>query len=248
MAENKKIDKALYGPSTFEVALGALLGLLVGVIAACVFLAFKPIKTVKEMPKEPALGAVYYLPGRVDGSKGRTWSDKQKQLLAGSPIYLTEEELNAWAAAISSTPPPPAAKPAAGKPAPGKPAPAKPDEKSGEPTPPPAGFFTAGTLVFRLTGNQLQVGTKCTLNYFGLATEFQVVATGGFTKKDNHVVFSPEKFYFGSCPLHKLPMLAGVVLPRIYASQKISDELSSAWEKVTEVAVEKDLLKVTTAP
>ncbi len=244
MAENKKIDKALYGPSTFEVALGALLGLLVGVIAACVFLALKPVKTVKEMPKEPALGAVYYIPGRIDGSKGRTWVDKQRQLLAGSTVLLTEEELNAWAASInSSAPAAPAPKPAA-KPG-AKPAPAK-EEKPAEA--PPAGFFTAGPVVYRLVGNQLQAAAKCTLNYFGLVTEVQVIATGGFARKDNHVVFVPEKLYFGSCPLHKLPVLAGLVVPRIYASQKVSDELAAAWEKVTEVSVEKDLLKVSTSP
>jgi hypothetical protein len=246
MAENKKIDKALYGPSTFEVALGALLGLLVGVVAACVFLAFKPVKTVKELPKEPALGAIYYIPGKIDGSKGRTWVDKQREFLAGSTILLTEEELNAWAASInSSTPPAPPPKPASAKPG-AKPAPAKPEDKAADA--PPAGFFTAGPLVYRLVGDQLQAATKCTLNYFGVTSDFQVIATGGFTRKDNHIVFVPEKLYFGSCPLHRLPILAGLVLPRIYASQKISDELAASWEKVTGITVEKDLLKVSTSP
>ena len=35
---DKKLEKALYGPSMTEVALGAVLGLIVGVLAACVYL------------------------------------------------------------------------------------------------------------------------------------------------------------------------------------------------------------------
>src|SRR5688500_75518 len=62
---DKKIEKALYGPSTTEVALGAILGLAAGLLAACVYLVFRPVLQVKEMPKEDDVvrGAIYFIPG-----------------------------------------------------------------------------------------------------------------------------------------------------------------------------------------
>ena len=66
---DKKVEKALYGPSTVEVALGAVLGLLAGVVLACVYLVFKPVEAVKEMPKETARGVVYHLAGRNEWAR-----------------------------------------------------------------------------------------------------------------------------------------------------------------------------------
>ena len=83
MADNKKIEKALYGPSTTEVALGALLGLIAGVLAACTYLVFKPVTQVKELPKEPIRGMLYYIPGADSNAKSRNWAAKQKQFVAG---------------------------------------------------------------------------------------------------------------------------------------------------------------------
>ncbi len=114
----KKLDKALYGPSVAEVALGAVLGLLVGVVVAAIFLVFKPVATVKEMPKQVSRTTVYFLPGSTAGARG--WEDKQKQFLAGASIAVSEADLNAWAVAADA--PAPDAK--AGKAAP------KPDEKA----------------------------------------------------------------------------------------------------------------------
>ena len=58
---DKKLEKALYGPSMTEVALGAVLGLLLGLLAASVYLVFKPVAAVKELPKEPLRSVVYYI-------------------------------------------------------------------------------------------------------------------------------------------------------------------------------------------
>lgn len=96
---DKKIEKALYGPSTTEVALGAILGLIAGVLAACVFLIFKPVAQVKELPKEPVRGTLYFLPGSESGAKNRGWQAKQKTFAGGGSVDLVEDELNAWAAA-----------------------------------------------------------------------------------------------------------------------------------------------------
>ena len=43
---DKNIEKALYGPSYLEVALGAILGILIGVFAAGLYFVFKPVEKV----------------------------------------------------------------------------------------------------------------------------------------------------------------------------------------------------------
>jgi len=87
---DKKIEKALYGPSMTEVALGAVLGLVVGVLAACVYLVFKPVSLVKEMPPadKQLKSMVYYIPGSESGAKSKGWQAKQKQILSNPTFTL----------------------------------------------------------------------------------------------------------------------------------------------------------------
>src|SRR5882724_793894 len=127
---SKKMDRALYGPSFVEVILGALLSFALGVVLATVFLIIKPVEAVKELPKEPVKGAIYYLAGSKDGSKGKAIVRKRKALVAGQSVALTEDELNlAFDAPDKNKPAPPPPPPAKGKaPAPvaAAPAPAAP--------------------------------------------------------------------------------------------------------------------------
>lgn len=228
MADNK-IEKALYGPSTTEVALGAGLGLVVGVVAACVFLVFKPVQSVKALPKEQAKGAVYYIPGSDSPGRAQALPGKLRTLTAGGTASFNEDELNVWAASLGA----PAAKPGA---APGA---AK--------APPPEGFLTASAPNFRIVDGKLQVGFRVTLNYFGLIHEFTAFATGRFTSRGEVLAFEPDTFYFGSCPLHKLPVAAGFVTSRLVGSQKVPDDIRAGWAKVREAVIEGGQLKLTTS-
>src|SRR5690242_8328134 len=99
---DKKLEKALYGPSVTEVALGAVLGLIAGVLVAVVYLVFKPVAQVKAMPKETLRSVVYYLPGNDSNAKSRGWQAKQKQFLAGTSVTVVEDELNAWSASVGT--------------------------------------------------------------------------------------------------------------------------------------------------
>ncbi len=224
MADHK-VEKALYGPSTFEVALGALLGLLLGVILAGVYLVWKPMVTVKELPEEKQKGAVYYIAGKVDPTRGRGFEAKQKTFVAGGQIAASEEELNAWAASLGAA-------------APGQPAAAAPATE----------FLSASGLNFRFVDGRLQVGQKVLFNYFGLSKEVMMVATGGFTRAGDSFVFRPESFYLGSCPLHALPGIGDAFARALTARAKVSDDFRSAWAKLTALAVEDNLLKATTQP
>lgn len=229
MAENKKIEKALYGPSTTEVALGAVLGLVAGVLAACVYLVFKPVAQVREMPKEPVRGTIYYLPGADSNAKSRNWAAKQKQFVAGTSISVVEDELNAWAVSTFGA--------AAKAPAPGT--------KAAEAKPADDGIFQPGSPNFKLTDGKLQIGFKCLLNWYGLTQEVTVVTTGGFVRSGDRFVFQPETLHLGSCPLHLLPALANPLFEHLLGKKKVPDDIRSAWVKVDDVVIEGSTLKLT---
>ena len=235
---DKKIEKALYGPSLTEVALGAVLGLVAGVVCACVYLVFKPVMLVKEMPKEVARGIVYYVPG-AESSKGKTFTAKQKQFVAGTSITLIEEELNAWAAtAFTGSAPAPAPKAAAPK------AGAKPEEQ--KPAGPALnGIFNPGVPNFKIANGKLQIGTKCILNWYGLTKEVLVVTTGELVKSGDKFVYTAQTLYLGSCPVHLLPAAAGPLMSALIDKRKAPDAINSAWAKLSEVTIEGNTLKLT---
>ncbi|HVZ63051.1 MAG TPA: hypothetical protein VG936_00575 [Lacunisphaera sp.] len=238
---DKKLEKALYGPSVTEVALGAVLGLICGVLVACLYLVFKPVQQVKVLPKEPSRSVVYYIPGSESTAKSRTWQAKQKQLIAGTNVTVVEDELNAWAASLAVPPAPKAATP----PPKGKDK-AKPGEKPKEEAPkddaakpPPEGFVIPGTLNFKIVDNEVQVGLKCTLNWYGMTYDTTVLAMGTFVQSGDSFVFKPGKLYLGSCPLHLLPAIPGLLVSSITSKVKVPDDLRIALTKLKSVTVEK---------
>ncbi|SDR66847.1 hypothetical protein [Opitutus sp. GAS368] len=235
---DKKLEKALYGPSMTEVALGAVLGLIVGVLAACVYLVFKPVSQVKELPKEVSRSVVYYIPGNEGGAKSKNWQAKQKQFLSNPTfsLSLVEEELNAWAATLAvptAPPPPPPAKPGA------KPAAAPADA----PKPATDGIFNPGRPNFKVVDGKLQIGGKCLLNWYGLTYEITVVTTGTFKKSGDSVVYLPDTVYLGSCPVHLLPAVSGPLMSHLISRVKVPDEIHSAWAKLASITIEGTALK-----
>lgn len=229
MAENKKIEKALYGPSTTEVALGALFGLVAGVLAACAYLVFKPVMQVKELPKEPVRGMLYYIPGADSNAKSRNWAAKQKQFVAGSSVSVVEDELNAWAVSVFGAAP--KASPAGAKGG---------DDKSSD-----DGIFQPGSPNFKIAEGKMQIGFKCVLNWYGLTHEVTVVSVGGFVRSGDSFIYKPDSLYLGSCPVHLLPALADPLFDHLVGKKKIPDELKTAWLKVDDVTIEGPTLKLT---
>lgn len=244
---SKKVERALYGPSWTEVILGAVLSFVLGGVLAAAVMIARPVKTVREMPKEAEIqrGMVYYVEGSKDSTKGKTWQVKRQQLVAGESVALTEDELNA---ALGPKTPAPAPAPVApapkGKgPAPKAPAPAP----VAEPAPvvaANAGLIVPGAPNFRIHDNALQVGVPCTLNVYGFQLPVVVMATGGFAKTSDGVVFAPDSFYIGSLQVNRLPALQGFVTKKILAAQSIPEDLDAAWKKVSDASVEGKTLKL----
>ena len=233
---DKKIEKALYGPSTTEVALGAILGLIAGLLVACVYLVFKPVLQVKELPKEPVRGAVYYIPGSDATAKAKAITAKQKTFIAGGSVELIEDELNSWSAStFGSAPAPKAAKPGAKPEAP----------KADGAAPALDGIFNPDRPNFKIKDGTLQIGFKCVLNWYGLTHEVIVLTTGTVQPSGDDFVYVPKTLFLGSCPVHLIPGAAKPLWEHLVGKKKAPDEIKSAWAKASEVTLEGSTLKIT---
>lgn len=223
---DSKIEKALYGPSTTEVALGALLGLGAGLLLACVYLVFKPVQQVRELPKEPDRSVVYYIPGGDSGAKNRAWSAKLKQFTGGASVEVIEDELNAWAGATFAKPP--AAAPGAA------------DAAAAD-----GGIFQPGRPNFQVADGKLRIGFPCVLNWYGLTHEVFVIARGSIVRSGDSFTFQPETVHLGSCPVHLLPGVARPLVAHLLGKKPLPDDLNSAWAKLSEVTIEGSTLRLT---
>jgi hypothetical protein len=228
---NKKQQRALHGPSIIEVLLGAVLSLVLGVAIAAAFLVFNPVVTVKEMPKEPAKGVVYYIEGSRDGSKAKQAPAKQKTFVQGGSVTFNEDELNVIMGAAA---------PAAPAPAPGKKAPAAPEPavaSSGQ-------TISAGSPNFKIKDSVLQIGVPLELSAFGFAKKVILQTRGGFAKNGDTVQFVPGELYLGSCPLQRLPGVQRILFQRVMAASKVPEELTAAWAKLASATVEGSNLQL----
>lgn len=232
-----KVEKALYGPSTTEVALGAILGLLAGLLAACVYLVLKPVQQVKELPKEPTRGVIYYVPGSDNPAKSREWSAKQKAFVAGNNVQLVEDELNSWANATFAASPAGAATPA-------KAPAAAPKADANQPAA-EGGIFQPATPNFHIVDGKLRIGFRCFINWYGMGKDVFVTMTGDIRRSGDRFVFSPDSVYLGSCPVHLLPAVSKPLVSHLLGRKKVPDEINSAWAKLTDVAIEGSTLKLT---
>ena len=221
---SNKLDRALYGPSWTEVILGAVLSVALGIVLAAAYLVFKPVTLVKELPKEPAVGMVYYIEGSHDSAKARRLATKQSTFLQGKSVVLTEDELN-----LAAVPP----APAGGK----APAPAA------EPT----DILTPGTMNVRLNSGALQLGVPLRVKYslVGLDATVLVQTRGTFVKDGDVFVYRPDTVYLGSCPVQRLPIVTGFVMSKLLNASRFPGDVVTAWSKLSEVAIDGATLKLT---
>lgn len=229
-----KIDRTPHEPGWGEIILGAALSVALGAVLGAVSLVFKPVAVVKELPKEPVATMTYFIEGSRDTAKAKQAAAKRKAFAQGSSgvFSILEDDLNTLAG--PATPPPaPAAKPKAGEKA--EPAPAAP---GGE-------MFVAGTPNFRIRDGLVQIGFPVTINALGADLKVIVQAQGKFLKKDGVFAYVPESLVVGSCPVQRLPYASTYVTRKFLASQTIAEDISAAWPKLVNVAVEGNALKLT---
>jgi hypothetical protein len=238
--KDKKLERALYGPGLFEVTLGAVLSIALGAVAGVAYLLYKPVETVKTLPKEAERipGQIYFVEGSKETGKAKQWRTKRKQLAESVPgeIAFIEDELNAWFA-----PEAPAAKPAA------KPVPGAPPEPPAE-VPIPDELVTWSHPSFRIADNAVQVSGTATFNplhMLSLNVPLIVQASGGFEKVGDEFVYAPKTLFVGSLPVHRIPGATRYLMERARASQALPEQGMEAWKKVASVTVDGRVLKVT---
>jgi hypothetical protein len=239
--KDKKLERALYGPSLFEVTLGAALSVGLGVVAGVSYLVFKPVETVKVLPKEAERvpGQIYFVEGSKETGKAKQWRTKRKLLADSAPgeIMLIEDELNAWFA--PDAPAKPAPKPAT----PGKAA--EPVAAVDEPI--PDELVTWSHPSFRIADSALQVSCSATFNplrMVALDVPLIVQANGGFEKEGDEFVYAPKTFYVGSLPVHRIPGATGYLIKRAKESQAMPEQGIEAWKKVSDVTLDGRVLKL----
>src|SRR5476651_2314446 len=92
----KKADMSAQEPGWAEVILGAALSVVLGVALGIVVLAIKPLLPVKEMPKEPVAGMIYYIQGSHETGKSKQAPAKRKMFAGGGSVAVTEDEINSF--------------------------------------------------------------------------------------------------------------------------------------------------------
>lgn len=240
--KSSQIARALYGPSLFEVTIGAWLSVILGAFLGFAFLVLKPAIVVKELPKEEdrVQDAIYFKEGTTDAVRGRQWMKKRQLLLDGTPgeITFSEEELNAW---LSSGAPKKEKKPA-----PRPVTPAKPGSPPPAPeTPIPSELLTLDAPNVRIRDSVFQIGFPGSLNLVTFSLPVIVQAQGDFEKMDEVWVFKPTSLYMGSMPLHRIPGLTDLLVKRITTSVLAQEDTASIWKKISQVVVDGRVLRVT---
>jgi hypothetical protein len=222
MSAKRKVQK---GPSWFEVGLGAVLSVLLGIVLGAAYLVEKPVAKVTSIPKDAPTDAVFYIEGSRDS--GGVVEQKRKEFASGQSVTVSEGELNGFISSYSKVsappPPPPAAKP-------------------GDKAPPPAPssdqkILDVGVLNTRITGGKLQLGTSVTVSLFGFSTSVIVQATGTISRSGSGFVFDPERFYVGGCPMTRLLIVKDYAMKKLLFAQPPPDDVVAAWSKLSDVTL-----------
>jgi hypothetical protein len=212
------------GPSGTEIAVAAVLSLLLGAMIGAGVLISQPVATVKELPpeKDRPRGAVYFVEGARDSSKSAEAIRKRQLFMGGQSISLSEEELNLVFAA---------------------PAPA-PGDKARKPEVVIAGIFAVGEPNVRIADGLIQVAAPVRLTVPDLGFKFIAQVRGTMVKKAEGFVFEPREMYLGGCPLGAIPFLAGMIRSRVGTIEVVPGEVRANWARLVDAAVDGRLLRL----
>jgi hypothetical protein len=220
----KRYDRARYGPGWFEVIFGALLSIILGVVLAVSYFVFRPVTRVKELPKDPVPGMVYYIEGSRDYSNARRLTAKQRFFAKGGSVVVNEDELNT------------AANPVAAPVTPGS-----------EPAPAPTTVLTPGSPNFRIHDGLLQITVPMRIKVDSLFIDQVVLvqATGTFVRRGEVFVFAPKTVFVGSCPVDRIPKAVDFIMKKVFDSQPVPPDIAASWGKLADVTIEGSTLRLT---
>ena len=221
-----RTKKKYTGPSLLEVVLGAALSVILGVALGAAYLVFKPVQSVKSVPKDAPSGAVYYIQGARDFNNAREVAEKRKVLVAGGSVGVDEGELNTFLDSANSPD-------SGGAPAKGAKAP-----------PPSPKAFEVGALNARIHTGRIQFSDTVKFNVFGVTGSVVVQADGDFKKSGSVFAFDPDVIYVGGCPVQRLLFFRDWILSKLLFAQPVPDDIAAAWSKLSDVTIDGSTLRL----
>ncbi len=222
---SRKIEKARHGPGMIEVVLGAVLSLILGAALAVAYLVWKPVQVVDQLPKKQPFGMVYLVQGGGTSGSEAQWMRKQQLFAGGSSVEVNANEINAWYESTME--------------------PAQGGSRAG-------GVSAFGGLIqlqaplFRIQHGQLEMDSHGSLNlsWFDLSHRIIVQAAGHFVRRGGTFVFTADRFYVGSCPMYKLPIVGDLVLQHLLAARPPPEDITTSWRKLADVSIKANTLEL----
>lgn len=209
-------DSTAYEPSLFELLLGILLSLTLGILLAGVVLSLRPVEIVQAPPAEPEAGAVYYVRGSANSQVGRMWQSKQQAFVDQVPgqIEFIEDELNLWARSAL------------------KEAPSNGKEPSSWPT------LKLGTPNFRIQQGQLQISFEADLMVYGTQRVVVIQGTGTIESTGEGFAYVLSDFWIGSLHASRLPLVGNFLAKRFFGAQALPEGLAAPWQALSKARVD----------
>lgn len=225
----KKNKSAQKGPSWFEVGLGAVLSVALGVVLGAAYMINKPVTKVTSIPKDAAAGAIFLIEGAKDLNSAGI-KEKRKAFAGGESMVVDEGELNGFLASIAqpSTPTPPAAKP--GDKAP----PSAPEQK----------ILETSAINARIRDGRIQFSDTATVSLLGVVVPVIVQATGTFEKTSSGFEFDADTIYVGGCPMQRMLFFRTWILKKLLFAEPAPDDVAAAWSKLVDVSIDGTKLKL----
>lgn len=213
-----KTKRSYSRPSAFEIFFLAWMALFLGGLAAVCHLVLKPVPVVHKASPDPRGVEIGFTEGEKNPELGRAWLQKLQAFREARSVRVSEEELNT---AVSHPMERPKSLDETGA--------------SGEEM-----EIIPGVVNFRIAGGELQIAIPVKLSQKGPVVIVQ--ALGSFVQTPRGFRFEPRLFYVGSCPIHRIPFAAGIMLKRLENSQSIPEDLKENWAKLSEVKISEDRL------
>ena len=219
MATGSRKKEEQKGPKPYEVIIGAVLSIFLGVLLAAVYLVVQPVEEVDELPPEADRDrrTVYFVEGRTGSVADFNWRSKVTSFEAGASgmIELVEQELNQWAGS------------------------AFPDLEDTE----AEGMLNLipRSVNFRIRGGALQIASNMEFNVFGVGGEVLAQTRGTFVPRNGRYVFEAESLSLGGFRVpHDAVM--DLILERFFAALDPGEEVTESWSRLTRAEVRDDAL------
>lgn len=222
MANRRKRKKSL---KRFLPIVDVALGITMGCLFAATYLALKPVAirdgAERSGEKEKERHEVTYIRGRSGLVRTSVIDAKKTSFLSRdrAGVELSEEEINRWISTEYGN----------------SPRTAEYEDFEAE--------FRADVPVFKVRGDETEVGMVFDLSVLGVTRKVVLQAAGAFQREGGRFVFVPEKMYVGSCPVN-IPYLSRRIFNAVYDRFEVSSDLSEAWADVRGLAVEGGLIKL----